>query len=207
MTFQPNPRQSLVLWRMIAAERPEDREPMLSKVRPALTAPEKKALVDAGYLDRERRGRASYLILTDRAWAWAGGNADIELPKSQDAAAALQGLLRRLVPFLRHRDLTLAEVFEENAGCPPSSELEDRVLVAAASLVGASGAREVRIADLRERMATVPRSDLDAALLKLHDARRIVLSRDDNTAKLTETDRTAALAVGEAPRHFFYLKG
>lgn len=67
-----------------------------------------------------------------------------------------------------------------------------------------SRTRSVRISALRKALPTVSRSELDAALLSLHQAGKIILSRDDNnwTAK---DDAADAMLVGGCPRHIAYL--
>ncbi len=71
-------------------------------------------------------------------------------------------------------------------------------------LMGGTSELPVRITRLRSRLA-LPRPVVDQALRDLHDARKIVLSRDDDTALLTDDDRADALYVGDSPRHLLYL--
>jgi hypothetical protein len=221
MTFQPNPRQALLLWRMITGETPEEREPMLSKAKPDLSSAEKQALIKAGFIESEQReGKArraaNFLVLTDRAWAWAGSCSDHTLARSQESTAALQALLHRLIPFLKRRGFALAELFAESspdeeetlpAATPPAeASLDARILAVAEVLIGGRRAVPIRLTALRAELKDVPRDALDRALRRLHDRRRIVLSRDDNTAQVTELDRVAALTMGDAARHLFYLE-
>ncbi len=117
MTFAPNPKQALFLWKMINAETPEIREPTLMSASPKL-GKDRKPLVDQGFIEIEKRGGSTHLILTDRAWAWANQCAHVELTQANahDGAIALQGLLRRLVPFLQSRGIPLAELFSTSFG-------------------------------------------------------------------------------------------
>jgi hypothetical protein len=73
-----------------------------------------------------------------------------------------------------------------------------------ARLMGGTSELPVRITRLRSHVA-LPRPVVDQALRDLHDARKIVLSRDDDTAQLTDDDRADALYVGDSARHLFYL--
>jgi len=115
MRFEPNDRQALFLWRMITGETPEEREPTKGNATPDIKG-DRKALLDNGLLSVESRmgdkGRpAAHLILTEKAWAWASRASSVKIMHSKFAAHALQGLLRRLLPFLNAREIALAEVF------------------------------------------------------------------------------------------------
>jgi hypothetical protein len=218
MPFEPNPKQALFLWKMILAEDPVLREPPKGKATPALDPKrERQPLIDNGFLETEKRGRAEHLLLTDRAWDWAAGASGVALVRSnsRDGVIALEGLLRRLLPFLSARDVALAELFRppspehsEGPTCVSSSEddLEGRVRWACRELTAGRNQEPVRLAALRVALADIPKEPLDRALLHLQDGGYLILYRDDNTAALTKEDRRASLLVGNAPRHLLYLK-
>lgn len=236
MAFAPNPKQALFLWKMITGETPEIREPMQSKARPELKTGERQLLLDHGYLDAVPRGpRAKHLRLTDKAWAWAGRSADIELMISRgtDGAVALQGLLRRLIPYLQRQGIPLADLYSDSSGDlgnPNESSkaisahsaagvtttgkvkedirpLVDRIRNACVALTAGRPNRDLRLTSLRARLAHTPRNDMDAALIRMHEAGQIALYRDDNSSEVTAEDERDALMVGGAPRHILYLKG
>jgi hypothetical protein len=48
---------------------------------------------------------------------------------------------------------------------------------------------------------------LDAALLKMQQASKLVLFRLDNQREITDADREAALFVGDEPRHVLHMGG
>lgn len=215
MTFKPSPKQALVLWTMITAETPEGREPLQSKTRPELKAPERQALVKEELLTLEARGKGGkHLVLTDRAWAWAASNVDIELLKSNSkvGAEALQGLLRRLLPYLKQNELPLAALFSSTTSelrpPPPPSTAPLATQIESACLSLADGARKtrVRLSALRRVLSAVDRNTLDHALLMLQDKGRLHLYREDNSAALTDDDHSAAILVGDAPRHLVLLE-
>jgi hypothetical protein len=231
MNRDVSPKQALFLWKMITAETPEHREPKAGSATPKLDPKkERQPLIDKGYLDTERRGLATHLVLTDKAWAWAAGNVDVDLMKSNSkvGAEALQGLLRRLLPYLQRNDLQLSSLFADppvnvkgehasTTSSPPVApekrpapetdvQLAQSVERACLQLTGGQRQQRVRLTRLREVLSQVPRHALDATLLALQDAGRAVLYRDDNTSGLTEADHEAALYVGDAPRHLVYLE-
>lgn len=235
MNRDVSPKQALFLWKMITAETPELREPKAGSATPRLDPKkERQPLIDKGYLNTDKRGPATHLVLTDKAWAWAAGNVDVELMKSNSkvGAEALQGLLRRLLPYLQRNELQLSSLFAtlpENAegehgstissppvalegrptpGAPRETDVQlgKTVEQACLRLTGGQRQQRVRLARLRELLPQVPRQVLDATLLALQDAGRAVLYRDDNTSGLTAVDHEAALYVGDAPRHLVYLE-
>jgi hypothetical protein len=118
MSFEPNERQALLLWTMITAATPQERQPMMSAARPKLATRERNALVKNGFLEctlgkTEKGHRANFLAVTDKAWEWASHAHEVEIMPSKFASSALQGLLRRLVPFLERREIALAELFRD----------------------------------------------------------------------------------------------
>lgn len=224
MTAELSPKQALFLWKLITAQTLEEREPMKSKS--GLTVAERESLVQQGYLSMDQRGPGEHLVLTDKAWAWAERTHDVTLLRSNSnvGAIALEGLLRRLLPFLAERELPLASLFptsppreEKVATTLPSSRrpaakrkrkppLKTRIEQTCLDLSGGQRKRRVRLSALRGALGDVRKNDLDKALLALQDAGRAVLYRDDNSAGLTSADHDAALIVGGAPRHIIYLE-
>lgn len=128
MSQDITPKQALLLWRLLTARTLELREPMQSKAKPELSPKERQELVDKGYLnvDRRRVGRATatYLVLTDKAWAWAERTHGVEVLQSNSklGAQVLQDLLAALLPFLSEHELPLASVFSERRARPDSHD-------------------------------------------------------------------------------------
>jgi hypothetical protein len=162
MNQDVTPKQALFLWRMVTGQTLDVREPMQSKAKPELNVKERQELLDKGYLSADGRGKGGgrpiHLVLTDRAWSWAGRTHDVELLQSNSPVGAdvLQALLSRLLPFLQEHELPLASVLagrkvevvtHEAAG--PDDELLVRVSNGAVSH-GVSGAHGV--ASLSERV-------------------------------------------------------
>lgn len=225
MTFVPSPKQALFLWKMICAEKEELRQPKLSEAKPALDVKrERKPLVDNNFLEEVRRGRATHLMLTDKAWVWAAKCSTVELVSSKpsDEAITLQGLLRRLIPLLKQRDIPLADLFQQDKGKGAGARVERadhakpkrnrlrldaRITAVCKEITHGDSNKEVRLTALRAKLGHVTKSEVDAQLIKLHDAGRIALYRDDNTAAVSAADARDALMVGDSPRHLLYLKG
>ena len=211
MSFHPNARQALAIFGLLFGRTPEEREPMKSKLKPELSAEERRQLVRAGLLELDRRGRAEHLRATDAAWEWAGAHLDIKLPKSQGAAAVLENLLSTLKSFLPRADLALADLFitesESGSGIQKDpAAVRNRIREAIVDIAGGATRKRVRLSDLRSRLDDLPRDRLDRELLEMQAGQRLVLYKLDNPAELTAADRQAALQVAGNPRHLVYLE-
>ncbi|MEI9942427.1 MAG: hypothetical protein WDO69_34865 [Pseudomonadota bacterium] len=123
MTQSIPPKQALFLWHLILTEGASDVGVVSSNTVPRLSRPEWQALVDGGYLDSRKEGRATFLTATDRTWNWAEQAEKVELAKLDSAAGAvaLEALLNRLLPLLRERDIGLAELFKNDPPPAPPS--------------------------------------------------------------------------------------
>jgi hypothetical protein len=226
VSFEPSPKQALFLFGILFGPTPEWREPMKSKTRPRLHPKECRALIRRGLLEEEQRGRACHLIATDAAWEWANRHLRVELsPGSTAASPILHHVLSQLGAFFARRGLTLADLFSPEAphaddapatlasdAPPPRSEdeatrLRDQIRATLGRLGHGRAKRRVRLADVRQTLAAVPRHRLDAALLAMQSDGELVLYRLDNRAELRPSDHEAALHVGDAPRHLVYLEG
>lgn len=220
MSEELKPNQALFLWNLLTAETTEEREPMKKNAKPDLKK-DFAPLVQRGYLAIEKRGRAGHLILTDKAWAWAEQTGDVRLLQSNSkiGAQALERLLRRLIPFLLRNNIPLAALLATQGDeAPPEtpqptspSKREPAALAllieqACLRLTGGRRKERVSLRELRLKLNTVPRAELDDALLQLQRDGKLVLFREDNSPVLTRADHEAALIVGDSPRHIVYLE-
>jgi hypothetical protein len=187
-TNMPTKTQTLILWAILAA--PQGGL-MQKDARPAVTKPDRDALIKAGLIATEKRGRGLWLEATEKGWSWAGENLDAPLPERTTAGAVvLQAWLARLKAYLAAENLALADV------------LAARPLDLRAAYLRLTGGRlneRVRLADLRAAFPGVDRAALDAALTAAHGREGLTLSASDNPPELTAADRQAALDYkGEA---------
>ena len=222
MRFEPNPTQALMLWKMITGASASEREPMLSTVKPAR---HRNALIEQGFLSKRKRAgsRAEFLVVEDPGWEWASHASEVKFNDAPTASRALQGLVRRLIPFLEQNDLALAALFRDEAGAPDEApaapiapaataapdapdSIGARVEQACLSLSGGTKKSRVRLSALRNALPAISRQQLDTALIEMQREHRLVLYREDNTPSLTAEDHAAALLVGDSPRHLVYLE-
>ncbi len=108
MDLEPSPKQALILWKLLFT----GEEPAQSKVKPELKPKEREPLVAAGLIEKQKRGRSTHLVLTDKAWEWAVDHFDAEVMKSMYAGPVLRALLTKLKLYLAQSGVSLAELLE-----------------------------------------------------------------------------------------------
>ncbi|NJP09884.1 MAG: hypothetical protein HC866_10705 [Leptolyngbyaceae cyanobacterium RU_5_1] len=144
MSFQPTPKQALVLWSLLIS----GEQPAMSMVKPDLDPDERKELVGAGLIELKERkqfreegmnlkGSAKHIVLTSKAWDWAVENFEVELPKSKytkNIVPTIEALLRIIKANLQLHEISLAtflrpqhRVHEDSSSTPiASANLEVR---------------------------------------------------------------------------------
>ena len=198
-------------------------EPKLSDLKPGRTPAQRKRLVDKGFITLESKPgkRGSYVVLTDKAWQWASEHLDSPFSITLNASRALAGLLPKLKTLLDRHDIPLAELLAPTAKVPetdesqainapkpsPAGDLDARIEEAYLACSGGTKNVRVRLADLRPKLDTVPRAELDATLLRMQGEGLLVLYPNDDTLGLKPDDHEAAMDVSGFKRHIVYLKG
>jgi len=127
MSFEPNPQQVFLIFSMLFGRTASEKEPSFSAA-PIEKAP-RDALERAGFIRCELRGRSTYIVLEERAWAWAAEHLSAQLPgrpkrkprgkptakskekraRKPNASDVLEAVLSRLQNFLREHDHALAD--------------------------------------------------------------------------------------------------
>ena len=162
--------------------------------------------------------RRSYLRPTDVAWDYLAE----QFPAVTDPAhraraearpcqttAKLQAeettdaVLTALRAVMSARDLSLEEVLRASPPPPPPTE---RVIDAYLDHTGGEWHRELRLSELRRTLKDLPRADVDAALVALWRARRLVPYGIENPREMRPGDREAALHIGDNVHHFIRMK-
>ena len=152
-----------------------------------------------------------FICLTEKGWAWLAEHVNDDLPDPRtNMKEVLERVLTRLKNFLDAKQLSLAE-FISPSRRRDSNEPEDigrRIEEAYYQLSGGQLNVRVRLADLRSRLADIPRQHLDEALLALERKGRAALYRLDDPREIRPQDREGVLITpfGDE-RHIIYLGG
>jgi hypothetical protein len=210
MSFQPTPKQALVMWSLLIT----GDEPAVSKVRPELKPAERKPLIDFGLIELVKRGRSTHIILTDKAWDWAAGHFEVELSKSNYAAPILQELLKKLGNYLNHHKIPLVELLaymnttieHSESGAAMLCDLEAKICEA--YLKASSGKYNVRVhlSQLRPLVGDLPQAEVDKVLFQMSLAGKITLMHLDDPQEIRPEDEKAAVNIGGQQNHIVYMR-
>lgn len=229
MSFEPSPKQVLLLWRMMFL----GEEPMQSKTKPGTSKKERDELIQGGFIKPDKRGRASYLNLQNYAWDWAVKNLDAKVSdKSPASGPVLQKVLSLLKIYMQTNDVSLYEFVhakpreyipedDSSVVCvPPAStpeppapavyteaELEQKIRDAYFQASGGEARTRVRLWRLREILSPIPRPVLDEALRKLMLEGSIILYPLDDPWEMKNEDKEAALKIAGRDHHIIILEG
>lgn len=208
--FRPDEKQVLYLWELLFTHGGSALNKDMT-LKDACTGDRRTRLVRAGLIEVEREGRTFRVSLLDAGWDWAATNLDAPFwAQTKLAAPVLAGVLARLRDGLSAHDLVLADLFP----CPEAplssstarpEDLHDRIRDVCLAVGGGAGRVRIRIAELRTRLADVPRAELDAALRALEAGGALRLFPLDDPRSIDETDRHAAIGSGDHARHLVYL--
>ncbi|MGH3166487.1 MAG: hypothetical protein ACRDN0_11420 [Trebonia sp.] len=201
-------KERAALFALIAGENPVSNPKLKERVGFTLDGKERRRLNDLKLVESNREpGRAFVHELTDAGWRWVAD--ELDLPRRAGAGSlesAFHAVLADLGRYLRASGLTLADFFKASheaasAEAPHEpADVEDGIL-SAYRAVAAEPAQFVKLTDLRQRLADVPRAEVDAALDRMYRSRRINLIPESGQRLLTAEDRTAALRIGGEAKH------
>jgi len=199
----------------------------LSKTRPKMDPLDRRPLLAMGLIRIEKIGRSQYIYLTDQAWDWLSEHLTLSIiPKqgnpSRGCALLAEALLNRLQLRIDEGTLTLAEFLappkkiglhekETTSQRPPIpqkeplSPEEEAILTLSRSIMQDKGTDRVFLRDLRPRLHTLSRSDMDKLLISLQQKGKILLMTYQDPLSRTREDDAAALRLGNVSRHVLRL--
>jgi hypothetical protein len=194
--------------------------PRLRDLGPELKKGYRDRLRDKGLID-VKPGTPMVLELTDAGWKLCRAIIGTDAPDGvRGQNRTLYTLMKALGRYLDHADLALADVFapaDEAApsvsteGAAPNREgtgggnVEDRVRTAYRQLARRPGSW-VGLVKVRSALPDVARDELDAALLRLHQAPGVSLIPEENQKTLTDADRSAAVRIGNKDNHLIAIE-
>jgi hypothetical protein len=138
-------------------------------------------------------GRPYVHTLTDKGALWCVDELSSARPtRSGSAGGALYAILRGLRRHIDDTERTLPEIFK--------ADVQSQVEAAYTAVTGGSG-ESIRLAVLRERLAGVPKDDVDRALELLARRADVHVRAESDQKALTDEDHEAAVVLGGTPRH------
>lgn len=138
-------------------------------------------------------GRAYVHELTEAGTLWCVEELSGTRPtRSGPTGGALYAILRGLRRHLDETGHTLAEVFK--------SDVRSQVEAAYADITGGTG-ESIRLAVVRERLAGVPKGDVDRALELLARRADVHIRAETDQKTLSDEDDEAAVLLGGTARH------
>jgi hypothetical protein len=175
----------------------------------------------AAHRDELRPGRPFVHSLEEMGWLWCRNELSTppakEIPKPY---RLLYGVLNSIDSYMRRSGSTMADFFSAEAApaavvgagagvgnqTPEADGVEKRIRSAYRELVpeprGWIGLRS-----LRERLADLPRGDVDEGLLQLDLRPGVYLQPESDQKSLTDADRAAAIRIGGEPKHLLSIEG
>jgi hypothetical protein len=201
--------QTLILWALLARTGGAGFQ---KDIKPEVKKPDREALVRAGLIASEKRGRPGlWLEITDKGWAWAADHLDADLPKRSTAGGAiLQAWLKQLKAFMESRGLVLADILGPQQ--PPKLQRIDypavrqRIRTAYLELTGGRLNTRAHLSGIREKLKDIDRATLDDALKRMQGEQEVSLYQLDNRVEITDADRAAVIYVGHEPRHILWIE-
>lgn len=201
---------------LLMAEAREISNPELAeRYKRKLDGKERVRLNDLKLVESWKEGRAYVHVLTEAGWARCGEviRAGSPPPGAPPAHRTLFGVLANLPRGLDRHGLSLADLFARDADVAPAQEtgtpgqpIEERVRAAYQQLVKAP-ADWVSLTQLRSLVGDVPKTEMDAVLVRMNRMPDVTFVPESNQKTLTRADRAAAVTIGDQDKHLISIGG
>lgn len=211
-------RERAVLFALLSAARKLSNTELEALIGVRLDGKERRKLNDLKLVESERPGRVFVHELSDAGWRWC---ADELAAGPEGRATSLErahylvfGVFERYMSAAR---LSLADVVSLDLKARPAGrhkrrdtaegdgDLTARVAATYRALTPGQG-EFIKLQELRDRLADIPRSALDATLVAMFTTRRVNLIPQSNQQALTTADRESALRVGGEHKHLISIE-
>jgi hypothetical protein len=171
-----------------------------------LDGKERRHLNELKLVDSRKDGPAYVHELSDDGWRWCH---DEFLAEAGARPGSMERALYAILPFIRrHLDghgESLADLFAPGVGGPPEQDVESGIVTGYRALASEPGAF-VKLSELRQKLADIPRADADVALDRMYQAQRINLIPQSNRRELSASDRESALRIGGEDKHLISIE-
>jgi hypothetical protein len=214
-------RERAVLFALLGEARQVSNLELETLIGFRLIGQERRRLNDRKLVESAKVGHGVYAHeLSDAGWRWCAEDlTQGPAGRGSSLERAHYLLFGRFVRYLNAAGLSLAEfvtavpqgghdAVAHSAGRPRGRHAVNvtaRVEAAYRELAPASG-EFVRLRDLRERVADIPRPDVDSALVVLFTSQRINLIPQENQQALSAADRASALRIGGENKHLISIE-
>lgn len=211
-------RERAVLFALLCAARKLSNAELEALIGIRLDGRERRKLNELKLVESERSGRWFAHELSDAGWRWCAdelGAGPGGRPTSLERSFYLVlGMFGRYMTAAR---LSLADVASLDLKARPAGrhkrrdtaegdgDLAARVAAAYRALTPGPGGF-VRLRELRERLADVPRPALDGTLAAMFTTQRIRLVPEPDQRELTAADRESALRIGGGHKHLMSIE-
>jgi hypothetical protein len=193
---------------ILMAEGREIPNTLLTQYRTELDKASRDKLAELGLITVRSENNRIYLDLTDRAWKECLTWFDDEVPARAGApGGALYALLGVVKRHLDRTNTPLSDFFapEDRPAALPAAEIEVRVRAAYASLTREPGGW-VGLADLRDRLLGLERTQVDAVLVAMNRTRPVRIVPESNQVTLSERELRASVVIGGQHRHMLAIE-
>jgi hypothetical protein len=210
-------RERAVVFALLSAARKVSNAELQDLIGTRLVGKERRKLNELKLVESERRGRWFVHELSDAGWRWCAAELAVGQegrPTSLERSLYLVlGMFERYMTAAR---LSLADVASLDLKVRPAGrhkrrdtaegdgDLSARV-AAAYQAVAVTPGEFVRLTELREHLADIPRPGVDAALAAMFTAQRVNLIPQSNRQALTAADRDSALRIGGEHKHLMSI--
>lgn len=202
-----------MLFALVSAARMLSNEELEALIGLRLVGKERRKLNELKLVESERRGRWFAHELSEAGWRWCAEElATGPEGKSSGLERSLYLVLGTFERYMTAARITLADVASLDLKARPrgrhkrrdaaegDGDLTVRVTAAYRALTPARG-EFVKLKDLRERLADIPRPALDGALAAMFTARRVNLVPLSDRQALTTADRESAVHIDGEHKH------
>jgi len=205
------------MFALLSAARKLSNEELEALIGIRLVGKQRRKLNELKLVESERRGRWFVHELSDAGWRWC---ADELAAGPEGRPTSLERSLYMVLGvferYMTAAGLGLADVASLDLKARPAGRHKRRdtaegdgdltVRVEHAYRTLAPGRGEfVKLRDVRQRLADIPRPALDATLAAMFTARRVKLVRQSNQQALTPADRDSSLRIGGEHKHLISI--
>jgi hypothetical protein len=216
-------RERAALFALLAAARKLSNSELEARIGIRLEGKERRKLNDLKLVESEKPGREFVHELSDGGWRWCADEFATGLVgRGTILERSLYQVLGKFEQCMVADKMSLADVMtldtktlsrgrhkrrdatDEGMG-EGHGDLAARIATAYRALAPYPSAF-VKLRDLREQLADIPRPTLDAALGTMFAVRQVNLVPQSNQQALTDAERAAALRIGGEHKHLISIE-